>query len=97
MAQIRRLKKDIDYMIFEVISDCFSYGSVHPDEKEAEVTEILADAVSLRNDLIRRVNNSESHDSPKATKTHFHGVKRDLFLGVDNLCTRLSVLAEKKN
>jgi hypothetical protein len=96
MAQIRRLKKDIDYMIFEVISDCFTYGSVHPAEKEAEVTEILGDAVSLRNDLIRRVNNPEVHGDPKGIRNHFHGVRRDLVLGVDSLFTRLSTLAGKK-
>jgi hypothetical protein len=97
MASVRRLKKDIDYLIFEVISDCFTYGSVHPEGEAEEVTGILADAVSLRNDLIRRVNNPEKSGDPKATHLHFQSIGKDLYLGVDKLCNRLSSLAGKKS
>ncbi len=95
MASVRRLKKDIDYLVFEVISDCFTFGSVHPDEKEDEVTGILSEAVSLRNDLIHRVNATAKVD-PQAVKTHFQSIKKDLFLGVDDLFKRLSAIAAKK-
>ncbi len=94
MANVKRLKKDIDCLIFEVISDCFTFGSLHPDEKEDEVTGIISEAVSLRNDLIHRVNNPVKED-PKAVRVHFLTVKKDLYLGVDDLCKRLSALAAK--
>lgn len=97
MASVRRLKKDIDYLIFEVISDCFTYGSIHPEEEAEEVTGILADAVSLRNDLIRRVNNPENPGDPKATHVHFRTIEKELAIGVDKLCKRLSSLAGKKS
>ena len=96
MASVKKLKKDIDYLIFEVISDCFTFGSVHPDENEEEVTGILCDAVSLRNDLIQRVNNPGKSDDQKAVKVYFQSVTKDLFLGIDELCKRLSLLAGKK-
>ena len=59
MASIRELKKDIDFLVFEVISDCFAYSSVHPDNKSDELSAIITDAVNFRNDLIARVNNPE--------------------------------------
>ncbi len=96
MASVRRLKKDIDCIIFEVISDCFSFGSLHPDEKNEEVTAILADAVELRNDLVRRVNNPENNSDAKALRAHFQNVVKDLHTGVDKLCLRLSSLPEAK-
>jgi hypothetical protein len=96
MASVRKLKKDIDYLIFEVISDCFSFGSLHPDEKAEEVTAILADAVVLRNDLIRRINNPEKSEDPKAVKAQYQNVVKDLYVGVDKLCVRLSSLPEAK-
>jgi hypothetical protein len=92
MPSIRKLKKDIDYLIFEVISDCFTFGTLHPDDKAEEVSGIITDAVSLRNDLIRRVNNPEKTDDPKSLRSHFHLVEKDLFVGADNLCGRLSAL-----
>ena len=96
MPSIRKLKKDIDYLIFEVISDCFTFGTLHPDDKADEVSGIISDAVSLRNDLIRRVNNPEKTDDPKSLRSHFHLVEKDLFVGVDKLCGRLSALHGKK-
>ncbi len=95
MPSVRRLKKDIDYLIFEVISDCFTFGSLHPDDSPEEVTSILSDAVNLRNDLIKRVNNPEQGDDPKTTRAHFQLVVKDLYTNVDKLCGRLSLLSAK--
>jgi hypothetical protein len=97
MPSIRKLKKNIDYLIFEVISDCFTFGTLHPEDKEEEVSGIIADAVILRNDLIRRVNNPEKNDDPKAKRSHFKLVEKDLFIGTDKLCGRLSGLHGEKN
>lgn len=96
MPSIRKLKKDIDYLVFEVISDCFTFGTLHPDDKEEEVSGIIADAVVLRNDLIRRVNNPEKTDDPKSLRSHFKLVEKDLFIGTDHLCGRLSALHGKE-
>lgn len=96
MPSIRKLKKNIDYIIFEVISDCFTFGTLHHDEKAEEVSEIIADAVSLRNDLIKRVNNPEKTDDPKLLRAHFQLVEKDLFVGTDKLCGRLSAVSSKK-
>ncbi len=96
MPKIRRLKKDIDYLVFEVISDCFTFGKLHPDEKADEVSGIISEAVSLRNDLIRRVNNPVRNDDPRSIRNHFRDVTKDLYIGVDNLCKKLSVLSAEK-
>ena len=93
---IRRLKKDIDCLLFEVISDCFAFGSVHPEEKSEEVSGIISDAVDLRNDLIKRVNNPEVTDDPKSVRKHYNKIQRDLFVESDKLFGRLSDLHGKK-
>ena len=33
MASVRELKKDIDYLVYEVISDCFVFSGLHPDNQ----------------------------------------------------------------
>lgn len=95
MPSIRRLKKDIDNLIFEVISDSFTFGSLHPDDNPEEVSSIISEAVGLRNDLIKRVNNPERSEDTKVVKAHFQHVVKDLYLGVDKLCGRLSLLSGK--
>jgi len=96
MASIRELKKDIDFLVFEVISDCFAYSSVHPDNKSDELSAIITDAVNFRNDLIARVNNPDGKDNPKILKAFYKTLEKDLLTGVDKLFDRLSVLSTKK-
>jgi hypothetical protein len=96
MASIRELKKDIDYLVFEVISDCFVYSNVHPDNKTDELTTLISDAVEFRNDLIARVNNPDGKDNPKIVKAYYKAVQKDLLSGVDNLFERLSSISAKK-
>jgi hypothetical protein len=96
MASIRGLKKDIDSLIFEVISDCFVYTGVNPDDSAEKVTAIISDAVNLRNDLIARVNNPDGKDNPKIVKKYYKSVEKDLVSGTDKLFMRLSSLKKKK-
>jgi hypothetical protein len=96
MASVRELKKDIDYLIFEVISDCFVYSNVHPENKTDELTALISDAVEFRNELIARVNNPDGKDNPKIVKAYYKSVAKDLLSGVDKLFERLSALSVKK-
>ena len=96
MASVRELKKDIDFLVFEVISDCFVYSNLHPDNKTDELTALINDAVELRNELIARVNNPDGKDNPKIVKAYYKTVSKDLMLGVDKLFERLSAISAKK-
>jgi hypothetical protein len=96
MASIRELKKDIDYLVFEVISDCFVFSGVHPDNKSDELSQIITDAVNFRNDLIARVNNPDGKDNPKIVRAYYKAVEKDLLVGVDKLFSRLSALTSKQ-
>jgi hypothetical protein len=96
MASVRELKKDIDYLVFEVISDCFVYSNIHPDNKSDELSELISDAVEFRNDLIARVNNPDGKDNPKIVKAYYKSVEKDLITGIDKLFERLSTISVKK-
>jgi hypothetical protein len=95
MASIRELKKDIDYMIYEVISDCFVFSGLHPDIKSDELSLIISDAVNFRNDLISRVNKPDGKDNPKIVKGYYKSIEKDLLAGVDKLFNRLSEMTKK--
>jgi hypothetical protein len=96
MASLRDLKKDIDYLMYEVISDCFVFQGLHPDDKAEELQAIINDAVNLRNDLIARVNNPDGKDNPKIIRAYYQAVKKDLTGGADKLFSRLSALSTHK-
>ena len=92
MANLRNLKKDIDYLFFEVIYDCFAYNEVMPDSNTDDVAAIINDAVALRNNLIARVNNPDGKNNPCIVKTYYQTIRKDLLNGVDLLFDRLSAL-----
>jgi hypothetical protein len=96
MASVRQLKKDIDNQVFEVIADCLLYLGLNPKADSDEISAIIEDAVSLRNDLIARTNNPVEKDNTKEIKKHFKEIEGDLNSGVDKLCTTLSSLSKKK-
>jgi hypothetical protein len=95
MASVRELKKDIDYLVYEVISDCFVFSGLHPDIKTDEISALISDAVDLRNDLIARVNNPDGKANPKIVKAYYKSVEKDLLTGVDKLFSRLSGMTKK--
>jgi hypothetical protein len=96
MAKIRVLKKEIDAQIYLVISDCFTFSVLHPDEKPEEVSGIISDAVILRQDLIHRINNPSADTDGKGIKAHYQMIKNDLIKGVNKLCERLSSVSKKR-
>lgn len=96
MGSIRKLKKEIDSRIYEVISDCFTFSELNPDTKSDEVSGIISDAANFRNDLIHRVNNPDKEADPKGIKAHYQLVNSDLANGVDKLFDRLSSVSKKK-
>jgi hypothetical protein len=96
MGSIRKLKKEIDAKVYELISDCFTYSELYPDKKSDEVASIISDTVHFRNDLIHRVNNPDPAADPKGVKAHYQLIKKDLNAGVDKLCERLSSVSKKK-
>ena len=95
MSSIRVLKKDIDYLVFEVISDCFTVMSVQPQEKSEELAELVSDAVILRNELFSRVKHPGGKDNPAITGEYYKKIKVDLVEGIVKLFEKLSKITKK--
>ncbi|MDY0099355.1 MAG: hypothetical protein RBR81_09145 [Bacteroidales bacterium] len=96
MASVRSLKKDIDFLVFEVISDCFTFGAVNPDHEPDKVAEIISDAVILRNDLINRINHPTRDENKKIPGDYYKKIKNDLLSNIDGLFSQLSDLSKGK-
>ena len=51
MASIRNLKKDVDFLVDEVIGDCMLYLHFNKGKNIDEIESVLKQTVDLRNDL----------------------------------------------
>ncbi len=89
MASIRRIKKDIDYLVGEALSDCYTFMYLFPDKKHDEAVAVIQDTVNLRNELIARTRKVEGK-----ARTHFKAIFEDLLKGIDSLFNRISELTK---
>lgn len=93
MANIRDIKKDINYLTGEVLSDCFLFLHLHTGKKETEIMQILTDVVELRNELIGKVNHVPAEGGLKAKKAHFNTISSELVTKIDEHLQKLSKIA----
>ena len=96
MASVKNLKKDIDFLFFEFISDCFLFTSIHTGEKRTEVQNLIEEAVSMRNEFIDRVNHPDGKDNPAIVKAYYTNLSKELMEKVDGYFEKLSDISKSK-
>ena len=90
MANLRTFKKDVIFLINEVISDCWVFMYLNRDKNVEEANKIVADAVELGDNIFEQINHYPKEDAKK----HFKALNQKLLEGVDALFVRLSGLSK---
>jgi predicted translin family RNA/ssDNA-binding protein len=90
MANLRTFKKDVIFLVNEVISDCWVFMYLNRDKDVEEANKIVADAVELGDNLFEQINHYPKDDAKK----HFKALNQKLLEGVDALFVRLSGLTK---
>jgi hypothetical protein len=88
MASRRNLKKDIDYLITDLIFDCYECMNEHPEKDFSLYEQIINEAIILKDDLIDRIN----HFNPEASgnsRPYFNNLKKDLIVNVTQAYDKL--------
>ena len=92
----RDLKKDIDYLVAEVIDDCYMTLMLHGDKHRDEVTQLMESVVDKRNDLVARVGQRHKDADSKAIKAHFASIRNDLRTTVEGAFEQLGKMSAEK-
>jgi hypothetical protein len=92
MANLRKIKKDIDYLVDEVVTDCYMYLYFNPNKNVEGVEKILLAAVNLRNNLYDKVNTTPE----KNVKQYYKSISKELLEGIDALFNEVSNLSKEK-
>lgn len=92
MANLRSLKKDIDFLCGQVVLDCFGYIQ-NNDGADAEAAyEIISEALVLRNQLRNRSNHPDGKDNRGMVKKFYHQLGKELVEGCDECYNKLGKL-----
>jgi hypothetical protein len=94
MANLRNLKKDIEYLVSEVLNDCYTLAYLSPEKKD-EAMGIVNEAVDFRNQMFERANKPDGKDDKKLVRAHYRNVSKDLIVGLDEFFKKISELTKK--
>ena len=85
MASIRKLKKDLNYLSYELLTEAFAFKHFHPEMEEKKFDDIILSIVRKRNELIARINDKDEIDdsNPGKTKKHFSSIRKDMYGMID--------------
>jgi hypothetical protein len=84
MASKRKFKRELNYMVFDVIEECFSVQLY--DEKKTEVTNQLIDEViEFRNKMAAKVHASKSKKDFTALNTEVEDAAVDFIHKINGL------------
>lgn len=79
MASIRILKKDINILTFDLLTECYVYKYYQEELEENKFDAVIKKIIYLRNDLILRTNHPESDADSSNLKAHYRKIREDLY------------------
>lgn len=89
MASIRDLKKDINFVLGDIIEAVIIWETINKDADKKESEAIIDDAIDVYDDLIVKVNNKQVDDRP----AHLSAVRDELEQKGRVLIERLNALS----
>ena len=78
MASIRNLKKDLNYIAYELLTEAFAYKHFHPELEESKLDETIKKVVKLRNEILQRINRPGVFENPTEQKAHYRQIQEDM-------------------
>lgn len=95
MANVRDLKKDINWITEELIADCLIFVDINPDQDKKPVADIINKMIDKRNELITQVNDHYKLEKDVSKKQYFKNIAKELLETADECFESLSKLAKK--
>ena len=95
MASLRRVKKDIDYLVSEVVYDCYLALYFHSERRDAIVA-VMEEAVDARNEFYEMANHPAEKHNKSLVKKLYAFLRNELMERIDGLFDKLSKVVNEK-
>ena len=95
MANLRELKKEIDYRLEEVVFDCDMAIAFQPS-KEQEIYELMQKGAGLRTELIAKVSHPSEPPNKPLGRKYYAAPRADIVRSFEALFEELSKINEAK-
>jgi ATP adenylyltransferase/5',5'''-P-1,P-4-tetraphosphate phosphorylase II len=88
MASIKNLKKDINYVLGDIIQECYDWQLEHPKADTTESEAIIDDTIETFDELIAKVHAKDVENR----KEHFKAINVELEKRATDLLIRVNKL-----
>ncbi len=88
MANVRQLKKDINYVLGDIIEAVYIWELTQPKEDNQKAEEIIDDAITTFDELIAKVNQKDVENK----KQHYKAINAELESRGRKLIDRINAL-----
>lgn len=85
MASLRTLKKDINGLTDDLITECFVYQHFHSEMTDEKLLDILQKVTVRRNELVSRINGVSGMKDKKEAKKQLQAVRESIPAFIDIL------------
>ncbi len=93
MAKRSDLKKDIDYLVGQVVMECFDYIYNTENSDTDGAYEIIGEILVTRNKLRSQVNHPDGKDNSGMVKKYYHELGKRLMEACNSSYEKLGQLA----
>jgi len=97
MASKQRLKKEIDYVVSDLILDCYTFSSMQQKQNDEDVLHIIQDTLVLRNELREKINHPEKRGESETAKNYYDKIAKTLLDRVEEGYEKLGKLTNPKS
>ncbi len=94
MASIKNLKKDINYLVDEVIGICLLHQYTRGPESHDELEAMITEMVEYREELINKVNNPDVKDDKKKLKKYYRSLFDELLEKVNSAFESINTVTQ---
>ncbi|HEY3373062.1 MAG TPA: hypothetical protein VGK10_19585 [Prolixibacteraceae bacterium] len=95
MTTRRRLKKEIDYIVSDLVIDSMTYANLYQKPNDEQALQIVRETMELRNKLRNMANHPEQRENSEKAKTYYDKIAHTLAEGVDKGYASLGKLVNK--
>ena len=88
MASRRNLKRDINYVIGDIFTECLLYKELIPGTDRQAADELIVDLLRIDNDFIARI----SHTEPGKAKDYYRALIKDFQKQISDVIGKLTKL-----
>ena len=88
MASVKNLKKDINYVLGDVIEECYTWELVNPSADTKKSQAIVDETIAAFDTLISKVNDKNIENK----RTHFKSVQAELEQVATGLLSKVNKL-----